>query len=125
MSVGPDSRWNNCAIIAMVDSTGVPVENEYLDLPYQRELVVSNEQIGSDRSYKVREGDTWSNIAARAYKGRSDFWPYIAEASGVEDPLTELVVGLELSIPSLDTIMFEILNFDPTYKGKPSDRGVS
>jgi hypothetical protein len=99
-------------------------ENEYLDMPFQRELVVTNQQAAL-RVYKVRDGDTWSNIAARAYRGRSDLWWAIAEQSGVEDPFTELTVGKELNVQSHDQIMFEVLNFDPTFKGKPSDRSVT
>jgi len=124
MSVTKDSVFNNCAIISIVDSAGIPVENEHLDLPYGRELIVNSQELGSAHIYKVRASDHWSNIAARAYRGRSDFWRIIAEWSGVEDPFEELVVGKDLVVPAFDVIMFDLLRFDPTAKGRPSDKDV-
>lgn len=106
-----DSRWNFTPRIRVVDSQGNLVENERVDLPYDRSLVVrSNKALTQD--YAVEDGDTWSNIAARAFRGRSDLWWIIAEQSGVIDPFRELQVGRVLKTISFSSAMFEVLSFN-------------
>jgi nucleoid-associated protein YgaU len=124
MSLGRESRWNLCPIISVVDAVGLPVENERVGMPYDRALVVTQATTINVSEYMVRAGDTWANISARAYKGRSDLWWVIAEWSNVKNPLAELVVGRKLIIPSFELVMFNVLAFDENKKGRPSDRGA-
>lgn len=60
--------------------------------------------------YAVVDGDTWYNIAARAY-GDSRLWWVIAVANKTVDPFTSLDVGTNLFLPSRNTVFFEILDF--------------
>lgn len=106
-----DSRYNFTPRIRVVDSQGALVENERVDLPYDRSLVVRSAK-ASLQEYIVMEGDSWSNVAARFLRGRSDLWWVIAEYSGVIDPFTELKVGQKLKIPTFSTVMFDVLGFN-------------
>lgn len=106
-----DSRFNYSPKIRVINADGTDHENERVHLPYPREVVV-----GVTRpdlaEYVVQAGDTWSNIAARFFRGRSDLWWVIAEFTNVLDPFSELVVGKTLKIPRFDTVQFEVLDFD-------------
>ncbi len=123
MSIGEFSRHNYCTVISVVDDSGARTENDRIDFPFHRDVIVNTSQ-PSTREYIVRAGDNWSNIAARFFKGRSDLWWIIAEFSNIIDPFNELVVGAKLKIPQFDTVMFEVLNFNTSKRGRPSDNGA-
>lgn len=125
MSIGNDSRYNLTPTILIVDSIGVPTENEHVDLPYDRSKVVSTAIKPSVQDYSARAGDTWSNMGARFFKGRSDLWWVLAEYSGVIDPFSELLVGATIKVPQFDTVQFETLRFDVDKKGRPSDKTIT
>jgi len=110
MSVSEESRYNFTVRMRQVDMAGQLVEPERLDLPYPRTPVIRRSRPDL-HEYKVREGDTWSNIASRFLRGRSDLWWVIAEFTGVVDTFEELVVGAILRIPSFEMVMFDVLNF--------------
>ena len=80
-------------------------------MPYSRGEVLARVSPENLFEYVVREGDSWSNIAARLLKGRGDLWWILAELNGVLDPFTELTVGRTLKVPSWDAVMFNLLNF--------------
>lgn len=111
MAVGEESRYNFTVRMRQVDVSGQLVEPERLDIPYPRTPVIQRSRPDL-HEYKVREGDTWSNIASRFLRGRSDLWWVIAEFTGVVDAFEELTVGSILRIPSFDMVMFDVLNFD-------------
>jgi hypothetical protein len=106
-----DSRWNFSTKIRVVDNNGNLLENERVDMPTLRTQIVRS-KLPDLQDYKVRDGDTWSNIAARFLRGRSDLWWVIAEFTGTIDPFGELVVGAVLQLPSFETVMFDTLTFD-------------
>lgn len=122
--ISSSSRFNLVPTISVVDSTGSQVENRHVDLPYKRSAVVSSAN-SPTQEYYVQHGDTWSNIAARFLKGRSDLWWVIAEYSGILDPFEELAVGTKLKIPAFSVVMLEVLNFDPNKVGALSDDAVT
>lgn len=114
-----DSRHNYSIIIRTLNGDGTEAENERVHLPYPREPIVQS--LRPDiQEYTWMEGDTWSNIAARFLRGRSDLWWVIAEFTGVIDPFSEGVVGKVLKIPQWETVLFEVLNF----KDKTGGRGL-
>jgi nucleoid-associated protein YgaU len=108
--IGKDSRFNATVVLRIVDNAGNQVESARLHLPYSRESVI-NVSPSDLQDYPVQEGDTWHSIAARTLKGRSDLWWIIAEFSNVLDPFKEFAVGLVLKIPSFESAMFDVLNF--------------
>lgn len=117
MSVSDESRFNYSPRIRVVDAAGTELENERVHLPYPREPIVS--VLRPDLyEYHAQEGDTWSNIASRLLRGRSDLWWVIAEFTGVMDPFAELFAGRILKVPQFDTVMFEVLNFDDKGSGR-------
>lgn len=120
--VNEDSRYNYTSRIRVLDQ-GVLIENERLDLPYARSLVVRSKKADTQQ-YAVMAGDTWANIAARSFRGRSDLWWVIAEYSGIIDPFTELKVGQILSIPQFSTAMFEALAFNMAPVSDAAQEGV-
>ena len=114
--IGEDSRFNYSIVIRTVNTLGEPVENERIHLPYARERIVNI--VRPDlQEYRVQDGDTWSNLAARFLRGRSDLWWVLAEFSGVLDPFDELVPGRLIKVPQFDTVMFEVLNFEEKQQG--------
>lgn len=118
-----DSRYNLTPRIRVVSGQGDLVENERVDLPYARSLVVRSKNVAT-QDYVVEDGDTWSNIAARAFRGRSDLWWIIAEQSGVIDPFRELQVGRVLKTIPFSVAMFDVLGFNlaPTADTQDEDR---
>lgn len=125
MSITDQSRYNNTVVIKVINDLNEPTENEHIDLPYDRSLVVSTEKLIDLHEYKAKDGDSWSNVAARFFRGRSDLWWVIAEFSGVIDPFLELNTGAVLKIPQFSTVVFQILNFDSSKKGRPSDKSIT
>jgi hypothetical protein len=117
MPVNANSRFNFTPLVMVVDGADQAVENLRTDLPYARPAVTA-EQRPDLVAYAVRAGDSWRSLSSR-FLGRSDLWWAIAEFTGVIDPFTELSPGRTVPrsggavlVPSLDTVMFDLLNFD-------------
>ncbi len=117
MTVGRDSRFQVAGpCVVLIDSAGAAAENMRVDLPYPRpDIAVATRP--DITQYTVRGDDTWRNLAQRFFHGRADLSWAIMEFSGVIDPFTELRPGKTtpnaggtLTIPSFDTVMFDLVN---------------
>jgi hypothetical protein len=106
-----DSRFQATVLMRVLSSDGSLAEPERLHLPYPIEAITKVSSLDLFE-YTVQAGDTWHNIAARLLRGRSDLWWIIAEFSGIEDPIAELVVGSKLITPSFTAAVFDVLLFD-------------
>lgn len=116
MPTGLDSRHGNLQVIAIVDSVGNQVENLRLDIPYPRPAATQVSRPDLTR-YTVRGDDSWRTLGHRFFQGQPHLWWAIAEFTGVIDPFMELAPGKTvpgadgaLLVPSLDLVMFDLLN---------------
>ncbi len=104
------SRFNNATLIVMLDDRGHTIRRPYLDR--LRRLRVR--QYIDDSEYRPVAGDTWQNIAFRAY-GDARLWWILCEWNNVVDPWTELksiiAGGKTIRFPSVSRVNLEILSF--------------
>lgn len=110
MGIAAQSRNNRATLILVSDFAGVVTRRPYLDRwPRFRRV-----EFADDRSYPVRQADTWSSIAYRA-SGRSVDWWIIAEVNGVIDPFKELQElrdeGATIRVPTVNRMNFTYRNF--------------
>lgn len=105
------SRWNKSDIVVVIDAAGQPTRKPYLNL-LDREVIAYPDDI----PYQCKPKDTFSSLAYRA-AGDSYLWWIIAEANGVVDPWEDLLrfqeEDITLRIPSVNTMNFSYLDFEP------------
>lgn len=117
--IGLDSRWNYSTRIRVIKIDGTLAENERMDMPIPR-VPLQKKARPDIQTYTVRDGDTWSGVAHRFLRGRSDLWWVIAEYTGVIDPFREFYTGKVLNIPTFTDVAFGVLAFDKTQVPVPN-----
>ena len=78
---------------------------------------------GSDLIYYIeKKYENKPHLLGYVFYGDSLLWSVICQVNGIIDPLTELVEGKLLRIPTLDRVKAEIFTKNVTAGGIPSTR---
>lgn len=91
-----EDRYRNCKILKDIESDQNLLSTR--DLPI---IKVSN----SDRYHEVKSFEEGRlDILAQRYYNNALLWWVIAEANDIFDPITEVIAGKDLRIPSIDSL---------------------
>lgn len=102
---GPNRFSRHRFSVAQVDSEGRLFLSDREPYPFR--------ELADNRRHVAREGDTLFNLAGRYFAPMSracGFWWVIADFNGVHDPTVPPMPGTVLVVPSVRTLVEEVLN---------------
>ena len=94
------SKYNMSNIFSVVNKG----QNSYFNL--SKTINFSNLQLLPEsyyKLYKIKQGDTWTNIAYMEYHNINLWW-LICKFNNIQNPFTELIVNKVIKLPSQNLI---------------------